>query len=257
MKLLITAGNTQAPIDRVRVVTNIFTGRTGATLARTAWARGHHVTVLTSHPETLAELPDLADDPQCRLALRSYRTFDEFAELLNHEIRQGNYDGILHAAAVSDFLCAGVYAPEPGTYFNARTQQWERQSGSPQLGERREGKIKSHEPELWFRMVRAPKLIDRFRSAWGFTGLLVKFKLEVGLNDEELLAIAEQSRHESQADLMVANTLEGAEHYAWIGPCQGRYERVPRRELADRLILAMEQIQRHQRLKQSGSHLDG
>ena len=44
MNILITAGNTAAPVDRVRVVTNIFTGRTGAEVARTAWMRGHRVT---------------------------------------------------------------------------------------------------------------------------------------------------------------------------------------------------------------------
>ena len=29
MKILVTAGNTQVPIDRVRCITNIFSGRTG------------------------------------------------------------------------------------------------------------------------------------------------------------------------------------------------------------------------------------
>ena len=33
MKLFITAGNTQVAIDRVRCLTNIFTGRTGAGIA--------------------------------------------------------------------------------------------------------------------------------------------------------------------------------------------------------------------------------
>src|SRR5438552_19205091 len=54
MKILITAGNTQAPIDRVRCISNIFTGRTGATIALEARRRGHAVTLLTSHPETVA-----------------------------------------------------------------------------------------------------------------------------------------------------------------------------------------------------------
>lgn len=246
MKILITAGNTQAPIDRVRVVTNVFTGRTGANLARTAWSRGHTVTVLTSHPDTLADLPDPDDDPTCRVTVKPYQTFDDLAGLMQSHVKTGEYDAILHTAAVSDFLCAGVYAPENGTYFNARTNQWERHGEPPQLGERRGGKIKSHEPELWFRMVRAPKLVDRIRSAWGFTGLLVKFKLEVGITDAELLQIAEQSRQESKADLIVANTLEGSAHSAYVGPVQNRYERVTRRELADYVLLALELIQRYQ-----------
>ena len=246
MKLLITAGNTHAPIDRVRVVTNVFTGRTGATLARTAWTRGHTVTLLTSHPETLGELADTADDPDRRITVVPYQTFDDLTGLMQSHIRSGSYDGLLHTAAVSDYLCAGVYAPEQGTYFNARTNQWERRGGPAELGPRRGGKLSSQEPELWFRMVRAPKLIDRVRSAWGFTGLVVKFKLEVGIGDAELLEIAENSRTHSKADLIVANTLEGSAHYAYVGPVQNRYERVERRELADYLMLALELIQRYQ-----------
>ena len=48
--------------------------------------------------------------------------------------------------------------------------------------------------------------------------------------------MAEQSRRHSAADLMVANTLDGAKHWAFLGPVGGRYERVPRRELPDRLV---------------------
>ncbi len=244
MNILITAGNTQAPIDRVRVLTNVFTGRTGAGLARTAWARGHRVTILTSHPETLADLPDPASDTDRRAAVVPYRTFDDLAGLLQTHIKSGQYDAVFHSAAVSDYLCAGVYAPEPGTFFNARTRHWEKRSGPPELREHKGGKIKSSEPELWLRLVRAPKLVDRFRSPWGFQGLLVKFKLEVGLTDAELLEVAERSRADSGADLIVANTLEGSAHFAYVGPVEGRYERVPRRELADRLLLAVEHLQR-------------
>ena len=50
MNVLVTAGNTQAPIDRVRCVTNIFSGRTGAAIANAAWGRGHAVTLATSNP---------------------------------------------------------------------------------------------------------------------------------------------------------------------------------------------------------------
>ena len=39
MKILVTAGNTQTPIDRVRSITNIFSGRTGARIAARAFNR--------------------------------------------------------------------------------------------------------------------------------------------------------------------------------------------------------------------------
>jgi phosphopantothenate---cysteine ligase (CTP) len=244
MNLLITAGNTAAPIDRVRVLTNIFTGRTGANIARTAWSRGHRVTILTSHPELLSDMPQAAEDSDRRMTITSYNTFDELAMQLQNEIRKTTYDAILHSAAVSDYLCAGAYAPEAGTFFNARTKEWEANGVWPSMVEQKGGKLKSNEPEMWIRMVRAPKLIDRFRNPWGFEGLLVKFKLEVGLQEAELLSIAESSRLQSAADLIVANTLDDAKHSAYIGPTEGRYERVSRRELSERLLLILEHLQR-------------
>jgi phosphopantothenate---cysteine ligase (CTP) len=242
MNLLVTAGNTQSPIDRVRCITNIFTGRTGAAVARAAWGRGHTVTLVTSHPDVLSEFGINPHDPGERFTVQTYRTFDDLAALLQALVRGTRFDAICHSAAVSDFLPAGTFAPLPGTSFDARTGEWEGRTGVPAMAEQKAGKIKSTEPELWVRLVRAPKLIDRFRTPWGFDGILVKFKLEVGLGEEELVAVAEQSRTHSAADLMVANTLEGAKHWAYLGPVGGRYERVPRPELPDRLVLAVEQL---------------
>ena len=53
--------------------------------------------------------------------------------------------------------------------------------------------------------------------------------------------MAERSRTQSAAELMVANTLEGAETYAFLGPRDGAYERVERGELAARLLDAVAQ----------------
>ncbi len=63
MNLLVTAGNTLAPIDRVRGLTNVFTGRTGAAVALHAHDRGHRVVLLTSRPEAVAGLRTGAASP--------------------------------------------------------------------------------------------------------------------------------------------------------------------------------------------------
>jgi hypothetical protein len=105
-------------------------------------------------------------------------------------------------------------------------------------------KVKSDEPELWLRLIRTPKLVDAIRSAWGFRGILVKFKLEVGLSDERLLDIAERSRQQSAADLMVANTLEGTASWAFLGPLAGKYDRVERPQLPSRLLDEVERLHR-------------
>jgi phosphopantothenoylcysteine synthetase/decarboxylase len=235
MNLLVTAGNTLVPIDRVRCITNVFTGRTGASLALCAHGRGHCVTLLTSHPE-LVDVPPGGE----RWEVRAYRTFDDLQREMESRIRAGGLDGVIHCAAVSDYLSGGIFAPAEGTCFDPETGAWRAEEGSPTLLDRAAGKVKSDEPELWLRLVRAPKLVDQIRNPWGFAGVLVKFKLEVGVSDEQLLEVAERSRRASAADLMVANTLEGASTVAFLGPVEGGYQRIYRRALPARLLEAVE-----------------
>jgi phosphopantothenoylcysteine synthetase/decarboxylase len=238
MHLLVTAGNTQAPIDRVRCITNIFSGRTGAAIALRAWARGHTVTLFTSHPEVVADLHAGLPAGE-RWRLDPYRTFDDLRGLMAGRIAEGGFGAVVHCAAVSDYLAGGVFGAADGTAFDPATGRWTVRTTADLTA----GKVKSDAPELWLRLVRAPKLIDSVRRDWDFGGVLVKFKLEVGVGDDSLLDVAERSRLQSDADLMVANTLDGAAEWAYLGPVAGRYERVARPALADRLLDAVEAMQ--------------
>ncbi len=237
MNILVTAGNTLVPIDQVRCITNIFTGRTGASIARCAWERGHRVTLLTSHPEAVENPPHSE-----RWAMLRYRTFEDLQRLMREIVTGGELDAVIHCAAVSDYLAGGIYAPAEGTHFRAESGRWDSDNAAgPEMIDRAAGKIKSDEPELWLRLVRAPKLIDCLRRDWGFGGLIVKFKLEVGVGEEQLLAVAERSRQHSASDLMVANTLEGASEWAFLGPLGGQYQRITRHQLPEYLLNALEQ----------------
>jgi phosphopantothenoylcysteine synthetase/decarboxylase len=243
MEILVTAGNAQVPIDQVRCLTNIFTGRTGAAIALAAYVQGHDVTFLTSHPDVVLELnPPRPLGPE-RWRPYRYRTFADLERLMGTELTRGGYDVVIHSAAVSDYLAGGIYAPAPGTYFNAATSRWH--GDGPALEDRAAAKVKSDEPELWLRLTRAPKLVDMVRQQWSFRGILVKFKLEVGVSEERLLEIAEQSRRHSDADLMVANTLEGSHEWAYLGPTAGGYQRVNRRELPQRVLEAVVRSEEH------------
>lgn len=108
MRILVTAGNTQTPVDPVRCITNIFSGRTGTRLAEEAFWRGHAVTLLTSHPE-LAEDPPSAPEGATWSVL-AYRTFEDLHRLMWHELSERHYDAVIHYAAVSDYEVSGVYA---------------------------------------------------------------------------------------------------------------------------------------------------
>lgn len=239
MNILVTAGNTWAPVDKVRVLTNIFTGKTGTTIALEAHRRGHAITLLTSHPEIIKANKTLAE----RWQSSPYRTFDELGELMKTRIAGGAFDAVIHSAAVSDYVAGGIYAPEPSLLFDATTGEWQvPPERKPAFIPRKAQKIKSDDPELWLRLVRAPKLVDKIRREWGFANILVKFKLEVATDDSALMDVAERSRLQSAADLMVANTLEGAGSWAYFGPVSGEYHRVEREKLASRLLDAVEHL---------------
>jgi len=217
MRILVTAGNTQTPIDAVRCLTNIFTGRTGARIAMEAFGRGHDVVLLTSHPETASDAP---------LDMRAYRTFDDLHALLAKLVPAGMFDAIIHSAAVGDYALAGVHSgPRAEPLLTL-----------PAL------KIKSTHSELWMRFVPTPKLVDLIRTAWGFRGVLVKFKLEVGIGDDELIAICKRSRAHSDADLLVANTLAGYEREALLIDRADSAERVGRLEMPALLLDRIERI---------------
>jgi phosphopantothenate---cysteine ligase (CTP) len=230
MKILVTTGNTQTPIDQVRCITNIFTGRTGTRIALRAWDRDHFVCLLTSHPEVARELAGERKLSTETWQVRPYRTFEELEALMAETVASGGFDVLVHAAAVSDYHVVGVFAPAQGTSSSPEQQ------GPPRMIDVRKGKVSSRHPDLWLRLTSTPKLADRVRGDWGFRGVFVKFKLEVGLNEQELLAAAERSRQQSGADWMVANAFEQRYQAAYIGAGENTYERVERTRLADALL---------------------
>jgi phosphopantothenoylcysteine synthetase/decarboxylase len=238
MNLLITAGGTMVPVDRVRFIGNGFTGHTGAKIALHAHARGHCVTLLTSHPDVAKQMSDACPTDE-RWCVKPYRTFDDLQLAMSECLIGTRFDGVVHSAAVSDYRVAGIYSLSDETSFQAGGSQ-----GNSRLKmiNQSAGKVKSDFSELWLRLVKAPKLIDLIRAEWNFAGVIVKFKLEVEVSDERLLEIAEPSRVHSHADLMVANTLDEAKSWAYLGPFDGQYERVARPDLPARLIDAVERL---------------
>lgn len=215
MNILITAGSTCVQIDQVRVISNIFKGRTGIEIARTAANLGHRVTILSSHQSGVSG--QLLRDPTRfynPITLCRFRTFDELAELMEQKIRGENFDAVIHSAAVSDYKVASV--------MDGEMPSAEVANGS---------KIGSDHQALWLKLVPTAKLVDKIRTPWGFKGKLIKFKLQVGISDEELIAIARRSRRDSEADIIVANCLEWAKEYAYIIGADGAAERVTRNSL--------------------------
>jgi phosphopantothenate-cysteine ligase/phosphopantothenoylcysteine decarboxylase/phosphopantothenate--cysteine ligase len=240
MRILVTAGNTQTPIDKVRCITNIFSGRTGTRIALEARERGHDVCLITSHPEVVEELSPAQVPEDFHWRVRPYRTFAHLQLLMESEITSHWFDAIIHVAAVSDYAVAGTYSLQDATTFDPKSQTFHSGGLRTRLVDAYNGKVKSNHKELWLRLVPTPKLIDQIRRPWGFKGLLVKFKLEVGATETELKQIAEKSRRHSDADLVVANAFEDREAWALIKKLTSGFTKVARHDLALQVIQAVE-----------------
>ena len=230
--ILVTAGPTRTPIDEVRYWANIFTGNTGLQIALTMRDLGH-VTLLTSNPDHLARLGPGGVDHDPRLTVMPFVTFNDLDLALAQTLRRQPFTAVFMTAAVSDYQSAGAYCiessrPIPGS--NPPRCEWI-------VRDIQKSKIASDHANIAFAGTRTPKLIDKFRREWNFRGLLCKFKLEAGISEVELIAKAQASRVHSQADVIVANTLEmvqGTDPAAYIidaASCQ----RVTRAALPEQL----------------------
>ncbi len=240
MRILVTAGNTETPIDRVRSITNIFSGSTGTRIALEAYRREHSVCLLTSRPEVVQQLSSDRPPTGARWRVVPYRTFDNLHQLMAAEILSEQYDVVIHVAAVSDYQIAGTYGMAPGSHFDPRSLTLVSDTATSRFVDASAGKVKSNHAELWLRMKPTPKLVDMIRNPWGFRGVLVKFKLEVGVTELELMTIAERSRRHSQADLVVANTLQDMQSWAILKGSVTNFEKVERHRLEASILRFVE-----------------
>jgi phosphopantothenoylcysteine synthetase/decarboxylase len=231
MRFLVTAGNTREKIDSVRMWSNIFTGNTGLSIAR-ALAEAAEVELLTSNPNHLAELK-AAQTTRYPIHPSEFTDHANLRAMLSMRMRlnPSRYDAIFMSAAVSDYTPAGAFAVVSRQALDDGSEQWI-------VRDAQAGKVKSSYSELALLGKQTEKLVDLFRREWNYKGLLVKFKLEVGIDRQQLIEIGQKSRASSGAEFLVANTLdmvEGAEAGAYLLSDTGA-EWVPRGSLPGRMV---------------------
>ena len=167
-KILLTCGPTWVPIDDVRVISNVSTGRLGFLLAEQLHKKGAKVCVLCG-PSTEGLRP------RPKLSVIPFKYFDQLAGLLHREAGK-EYDAIIHAAAVSDFQ---VKKPYPR-------------------------KIESTAKNLSLTLVPTPKLITKLKHRAPRTKL-IGFKLGSGLPESRLKDSALKVARKAKCDFIVAN----------------------------------------------------
>ena len=234
MKVVVTGGGTTAPIDDVRVITNVSTGRTAAAITECCLDRGAEVWHI--HAPS-AQLPYLrsagfdldAPDPRLeherldrlqsrrraagdRLHLRPLKigTVAEYAAALRSVLTTEAVDLVFLPMAVSD------YEPVP-----------------------LEGKISSKREDLSIACRRTPKVIRSVRD-WAPSVYLVGFKLLSNATPDDLIRQAHDASLINRADLTVANDLSdvkaGRQTLYLVRPGRPTVVLEPGADLAERLV---------------------
>lgn len=149
MKILVTSGATREPIDAVRFLSNVSSGRTGALLADALARHGHSVTLLHGQG---AELPEQVKD------IEAFSSTADLQARLRRLLGAGAFGAVVHAAAVSDYRPA--------------------ESG--------DGKLTSYAASLTLHLVPTPKLLPELKRHAAPRPLkVVGFKLTAGADDAE------------------------------------------------------------------------
>lgn len=203
IKILVTAGPTWIKIDKVRILTNIFTGKTGLAIANYFKHKGFEVKLLLGSDIVV---PDTLDTVR-------FRYFYQLQQLLKKELKDKSCKVVIHSAAVSDF--------KPYTPYK--------------------GKLSSSKKSLCLRLKPTPKIIRKIRKQREDV-FLIQFKLEVNKSRKALLAQALSSMQKNKSNLVVANDLkdiQGRSYKAYIIDRQKRIQVVKSKKKLPKMLLSV------------------
>ena len=178
--IIVTAGGTRAPIDGVRVVTNISSGALGAHIID-EFLENSGYNIIHVAPKMSVRSPLSGIFPHRYRFIRA-DTVEDVYETLSEEVPSA--DAVIHSMAISDFT------------FDIDEAI----------------KIKSNDAKGFIESIsksikKSPKLIKKIKEENPDT-FLVGFKFEVGITTKELIDLAWKQIDECGSDLVLINDKE-------------------------------------------------
>lgn len=172
-KVLITSGATAEAIDPIRILTNRASGRTGRELALEAYRRGASVTIVHNGRLDVGTGGD-GNENENYIHEVFVESADEMFDGVMAELEKG-CDVFISAAAISDYTL-----------------------------KRADTKIRSGQGELSITLKPTRKLLDAVKAAYPDV-LVVGFKAETGIDNEELIQVGREFKERLGLDVVVAN----------------------------------------------------
>lgn len=181
IRVLVTAGGTQEPIDTVRVISNLSSGRTGIAIAEYMTEMGFDVTLLQAHGSAKSNHVTHRD---------VFLSFASLDEKIKHYLAEENFSYVIHAAAVSDYSVDSIEAD--GKNYQPFDLK----------------KLSSDVDTMSIHLKRNHKIVDCLKEYSKNKNIkVVAFKLTSHASAEEKKAAVEKLFKNSHADWVVHNDL--------------------------------------------------
>lgn len=181
IKVLVTAGGTQEPIDTVRVISNLSSGKTGITIAEYLTQMGFDVTLLQAHGSAKTENVTSRD---------VFTSFSSLDEKIRKYLSTEDFTHIIHAAAVSDYSVDNIEAN------GKKYKPFELK------------KLSSDVDSMSIHLKRNHKIVDQLKEYSRNKNIsVIAFKLTSQASDAEKKAAVEKLFKNSHADFVVHNDL--------------------------------------------------
>jgi phosphopantothenate---cysteine ligase (CTP) len=234
MNVVVTGGGTIAPVDDVRLITNVSSGRLAAAITESFLDRGASVWHIHAPSaqiplKRMARFALDAADPSADL--------DRLTRLRRRwlDVRDRLHLVPLEEGTVADYAST-LKATLEGRPIDVAVLPMAVSDFEP---ERYQGKLSSESESLVVPCRRTPKVIRSVRD-WAPSVYLVGFKLLSNVPPEELIRRAEESCRTNRADLTVANDLQtlrrGRHTLHLVRPGAEPETLEPGDDLADRLV---------------------
>ena len=207
MNILITAGGTCEPVDRVRSITNTGTGKLGSLIADFAAQNDKADKIFYIHAKN-AVLPSSE-----RIALIPIGSTQELEDAVRELAASERIDVIIHSMAVSDYSVRSVICADALTGTHDSTEDILNLFDANDM-RRHSNKLSSSMENPVILLQPTKKVLPLMRSLMP-QAVLVGFKLLDHVPEEELLSVAQRLLEHNGCDYVLANdyaTVEAGAH---------------------------------------------
>jgi len=203
MNIVITAGGTEEKIDEVRKITNMSSGKLGAVIAEEflrVWDKYDWDNLLNpNHLFYICNKNSIKPDVPAHM--KSYLTIIETTDVDSVEwsigavLGKNKIDYFIHSMAISDYKFAEAYY-DRGSAHDIDLVEIDTSS-----------KMKSNNDEIYLRLIKTPKIIDRIKTESPGTSL-ISFKLMNDVSKEKLIETGRKQLQRTNSDVVICNDLK-------------------------------------------------